>query len=155
MKIIEGVVATPYARIAIVISRDHYFINQRLLQSAVDVLKRIGQVVDDNITVVYVPRTYELPLAACCLTKQGDYDAIIALGCIIQSETAHLEYVVSECSRGLAQIAPQAELPVTCGVLVVESVEQAIEHAGIKANKGAEAALSTLEMINVLQMIKS
>ncbi|MGL9733695.1 MAG: 6,7-dimethyl-8-ribityllumazine synthase [Symbiopectobacterium sp.] len=154
MKIIEGVVATPDARVAIAIARFNNFINDSLLEGAVDALKRIGQVKDENITVVWVPGAYELPLTARALAKNG-YDAVVALGTVLRGGTVHFEYVAGECSSGLAHVAMHSDIPVTFGVLTTESIEQAIERAGTKAgNKGAEAALTALEMINVLKDIK-
>ena len=156
MKIIEAAVATPDARIAIVIARFNNFINDSLLDGAIDALKRIGQVQDDNITVVWVPGAYELPLAARALTSTGKYDAIIALGTVIRGGTAHFEYVAGEASSGIASVAMDSAIPVAFGVLTTENIEQAIERAGTKAgNKGAEAALTALEMINVLKAIKA
>ncbi|MCW2474780.1 MULTISPECIES: 6,7-dimethyl-8-ribityllumazine synthase [unclassified Symbiopectobacterium] len=154
MNVIEGVVATPDARVAIAIARFNHFINDSLLEGAIDALKRIGQVKDENITVVWVPGAYELPLTARKLAKSG-YDAVVALGTVIRGGTAHFEYVAGECSSGLADVAMNSDIPVTFGVLTTESIEQAIERAGTKAgNKGAEAALTALEMINVLKAIK-
>jgi 6,7-dimethyl-8-ribityllumazine synthase len=141
MNIIEAAVATPDARVAITIARFNNFINDSLLDGAIDALKRIGQVKDENITVVWVP---------------GAYDAVIALGTVIRGGTAHFEYVAGGASNGLAHVAQETEVPVAFGVLTTESIEQAIERAGTKAgNKGAEAALTALEMINVLKAIKA
>ncbi|MDU6411055.1 MAG: 6,7-dimethyl-8-ribityllumazine synthase [Yersiniaceae bacterium] len=156
MNVIEGAVATPGARVAIAIARFNNFINDSLLDGAVDALKRIGQVSEDNITIVWVPGAYELPLAARTLANTQRYDAIIALGTVIRGGTAHFEYVAGECSSGLASVAMTSEIPVTFGALTTESIEQAIERAGTKAgNKGAEAALTALEMINVIKAIKA
>ncbi|WP_392435618.1 6,7-dimethyl-8-ribityllumazine synthase [Yersinia sp. HM-2024] len=155
MNVIEGVVATPNARVAIVIARFNNFINDSLLEGAIDALKRIGQVADDNITVVWVPGAYELPLVANVLAKTNRYDAVIALGTVIRGGTAHFEYVAGEASSGLSSVAMNSDIPVAFGVLTTESIEQAIERAGTKAgNKGAEAALTALEMINVIKAIK-
>ncbi|AHF78028.1 6,7-dimethyl-8-ribityllumazine synthase [Sodalis praecaptivus] len=156
MNVIEGVVAAPNARVAIAIARFNHFINDSLLDGAVDALKRIGQVKDENITVVWVPGAYELPLAVSALADSKNYDAVVALGTVIRGGTAHFEYVAGECSAGLSAVAARTALPVAFGVLTTESIEQAIERAGTKAgNKGAEAALTALEMINVLQAIKA
>ena len=138
MKVLEGAVAAPNAKIAVVIARFNSFINESLLEGAVDALKRIGQVKDENITIVRAPGAYELPL----------------VGTVIRGGTAHFEYVAGEASSGLGQVAMQAEIPVAFGVLTTENIEQAIERAGTKAgNKGAEAALTALEMVNLLQQI--
>lgn len=156
MKIIEGVITTPDAHIAIVIARFNTFINKNLLYGAHDVLKRIGQVSEDNITIVWVPGAYELPLAVRVLAKTGKYDAVIALGTIIRGNTPHFEYVAGETSSGIGSVALNTEIPVAFGVLTTESIEQAIERAGTKSgNKGAEAAMSALEMINVMKAIKA
>lgn len=156
MNVIEAAVATPDAKIAIVIARFNNFINDSLLDGAVDALKRIGQVKAENITVVWVPGAYELPLAARALANAGKHDAIVALGTVIRGGTAHFEYVAGEASSGIANVAMSCEIPVTFGVLTTENIEQAIERAGTKAgNKGAEAALTALEMINVLKAIKA
>lgn len=156
MNVIEGVVAAPNARVAIAIARFNHFINDSLLDGAVDALKRIGQVKDENITVVWVPGAYELPLAVSALAASKNYDAVVALGTVIRGGTAHFEFVAGECSAGLSAVAARTALPVAFGVLATENIEQAIERAGTKAgNKGAEAALTALEMINVLQAIKA
>ncbi|ADM97360.1 MULTISPECIES: 6,7-dimethyl-8-ribityllumazine synthase [Dickeya] len=156
MNIIEGVVAAPNARVAIAIARFNHFINDSLLEGALDALKRIGQVKEENVTVVWVPGAYELPLTVRALANSQKYDAIVALGTVIRGGTAHFEFVAGECSSGLSHVAMNSDIPVAFGVLTTESIEQAIERAGTKAgNKGAEAALTALEMINVLHSIKS
>lgn len=152
MKVIEGNIAAPTARIAIVVSRFNSFINDRLVDGALDVLKRQGMVPDEQITLVRVPGAVEIPLAVKKLAKNGQVDAIIALGCVIRGDTYHFELVANESNKGMAQVMLEYEVPVAFGVLTTENVEQAIQRAGTKAgNKGAEAALSALEMINVLQ----
>ncbi|MGF1680513.1 6,7-dimethyl-8-ribityllumazine synthase [Photobacterium makurazakiensis] len=156
MKVIEGAIAAPNAKVAIVIARFNSFINESLLSGALDALKRQGQVSEDNITVVRCPGAYELPLVAQQVAKSDRYDAIVALGSVIRGGTPHFDYVAGECNKGLAQIALEFNTPVAFGVLTVDSIEQAIERAGTKAgNKGAEAALSALEMVNVLSQIES
>lgn len=155
MNVIKGVVAAPKARVAIAIARFNNFINDSLLDGAVDALERIGQVAQNNITVVWVPGAYELPLTVKALVETKKYDAVIALGTVIRGGTAHFEFVAGECSSGLSQVAMNSEVPVTFGVLTTENIEQAIERAGTKAgNKGAEAALTALEMINVIKAVK-
>lgn len=155
MNVIKGVVSAPGARIAIAIARFNNFINDSLLDGAVDALERIGLVSSENITTVWVPGAYELPLAVKTLADTGKYDAIIALGTVIRGGTAHFEYVSGECSSGLSAVAMNSSIPVTFGVLTTENIEQAIERAGTKAgNKGAEAAMTALEMINVIKAIK-
>lgn len=154
MNVIEGVVPAPQAKVAIVIARFNSFINENLLSGAVDTLKRQGQVSDDNITVARVPGAVEIPLVAKQLAKSGKYDAIITLGTVIRGGTYHFELVANECHKGLGQIMLEYNVPIAFGVLTTESIEQAIERAGSKVgNKGTEAALSALEMINVMQAL--
>ncbi len=154
MKVIEGVIPAPQAKVAIVVSRFNSFINDRLVEGALDTLKRQGQIADENIALVKVPGAVELPLAAKRLAKSKQFDGIVALGCVIRGGTAHFEYVSGECAKGLAQVSLESEIPVAFGVLTTENIEQAIERAGTKAgNKGVEAALSTLEMINVMNAL--
>ncbi len=154
MKVIEGNVPAPAAKIAIVISRFNSFINESLLEGAIDSLKRFGQVSEDNITVVRVPGAVELPLITKRVAATKKFDAIIALGTVIRGGTPHFEFVAGECNKGLAQVAMDYDIPVAFGVLTTDTIEQAIERAGTKAgNKGAEAALSALEMVNVLHQL--
>ena len=156
MKVLEGNIAAPKAKVAVVISRCNSFINESLLEGALDALKRVGQVKDDNITLVRVPGAYELPLVARRLAESKKFDAIVALGTVIRGGTAHFEYVAGEASSGLGKVAMEAEIPVAFGVLTTENIEQAIERAGTKAgNKGAEAALVALEMYNLLNQIQA
>ncbi len=156
MQILEGAIAAPNAKIAVVIARFNSFINESLLEGALDALKRIGQVKEENITLVRAPGAYELPLVARRLAASQKYDAIVALGTVIRGGTAHFEYVAGEASNGLGRVAMEAEIPVAFGVLTTENIEQAIERAGTKAgNKGAEAALVALEMVNLLQQIEA
>jgi len=155
MRIIEAVIPAPQAKVAIVVSRFNSFINDRLVEGALDTLKRQGQIADENITLVKVPGAVELPLAAKRLAKSKQFDGIVALGCVIRGGTAHFEYVSGECAKGLVQVSLESEIPVAFGVLTTENIEQAIERAGTKAgNKGVEAALSTLEMINVMAVLE-
>ncbi len=152
MKVIEGNIAAPEARVAIVVARFNSFINENLVDGALDVLKRQGLVPDDHITLVRVPGAVEIPLVVKKLAKSGGFDAIVALGCVIRGDTYHFELVANENSKGMAQVMLEYEIPVAFGVLTTDNVEQAIQRAGTKAgNKGAEAALSALEMINVLK----
>ena len=154
MEIIQGSLACPQAKVAIVISRFNSFINERLLEGAVDVLKRVGQVADDNITVAYVPGAIEIPLVVKKLAKTRKYEAIIALGCVIRGDTYHFEVVANESSKGVAHVMLEEEIPVAFGVLTTDTIEQAIQRAGSKAgNKGAEAASAALEMVSLLTNI--
>lgn len=155
IKTIKGTLAAPNAKIAIVIARFNHFINDSLLSGALDALQRIGQLPEENITVVWVPGAYELPLIVKTLIQTKNYQAVVALGTVIRGSTAHFDYVAGECSSGLSQIAINTDVPVAFGILTTENVEQAIERAGTKAgNKGANAALAALEMINVIQAIR-
>ena len=152
MKVIEGNIAAPEARVAIVVARFNSFINENLVDGALDVLKRQGLIPEEQITLVRVPGAVEIPLAVKKLAKSGKVDAIVALGCVIRGDTYHFELVANENSKGMAQVMLEYEIPVAFGVLTTDTVEQAIQRAGTKAgNKGAEAALSALEMINVLK----
>ncbi|MFP3019505.1 MAG: 6,7-dimethyl-8-ribityllumazine synthase [Arsenophonus sp.] len=155
MNIIKGSVAAPRSRIAIVAARFNNFISNRLLEGAIDTLERIGQVVTENITVVWVPGAYELPLIIKTLVEMKKYDAIVALATIIRGETPHFEYLSSECSAGLSNVSMRSNIPVAFGILTTNNIEQAIERAGTKAgNKGVDAALAALEMINIIHLIK-
>ena len=154
MKIIEGNKYAPGKKFAIVISRFNDFIGSSLLEGAVDELKRVGGVKEEDITVVYVPGAVELPLVAKRLAMKKEHDAIIALGVIIRGGTPHFDLVANESNKGLASVSLDYDIPVAFGVLTTESIEQAIERAGTKmGNKGGEAALGALEMVNVLEQI--
>ncbi|WP_233418588.1 6,7-dimethyl-8-ribityllumazine synthase, partial [Aggregatibacter actinomycetemcomitans] len=111
MKVLEGHIATPEAKVAVVISRFNSFINESLLEGALDALKRVGQVKDENITLVRVPGAYELPLVARRLAESKKFDAIVALGTVIRGGTAHFEYVAGEASSGLGKVAMESEIP--------------------------------------------
>ena len=151
----EGELVIRDARIALLVSRFNSFIVDSLLQGALDTLKRHGAD-DRDLVIVRVPGAFEMPLAAQRLAAGKRYDAIIALGAVIRGGTPHFEYVAGECTKGLSAVSMQYDIPVGFGVLTVDSIEQAIERAGTKAgNKGAEAAMSTIEMINLLRGLDS
>ena len=151
MNVIEANFDAKGKKIAIVVSRFNSFIVESLLEGAVDALKRHGNVADNDITIVRVPGAYELPVAAKRLAQKDDFDAIIAIGAVIRGGTPHFDFVAGECNKGLAQVAMEFTIPVAFGVITTDTIEQAIDRAGTKAgNKGAEAALSALEMVNVL-----
>ena len=153
MKTIEGDFTSVDGAYAIILGRFNAFVVDSLLEGALDALKRHG-VSEDKITVVRAPGAWELPLVADRLAGTGHYDAVIALGAVIRGGTPHFEYVAGECSKGLGQVASSRGLPVAFGVLTVDSIEQAIERAGTKAgNKGAEAAMSAMEMVSLLRRI--
>ena len=154
MNVIESNFDSPGKKIAIVVSRFNSFIVESLLEGALDALKRHGNIADKDITIVRVPGAYELPVAAKRIAQKGGFDAIIAIGAVIRGGTPHFEFVAGECNSGLAQVAMEFTLPVAFGVITTDTIEQAIDRAGTKAgNKGAEAALSALEMVNVLAKI--
>jgi len=154
MQVIEAGYAATGRKIAIVVARFNSFIVESLLSGAVDTLQRVGNIAAEDITVVRIPGAFELPLAVQRVAASKKYDAIVALGAVIRGGTPHFEYVSGECVKGIAQVAMQFDLPVAFGVLTVDSIEQAIERAGTKAgNKGGEAAMSALEMINVLEQL--
>ncbi|MDO6620438.1 MULTISPECIES: 6,7-dimethyl-8-ribityllumazine synthase [unclassified Shewanella] len=155
MIVVEGNIEAKNAKVAIVVSRFNSFLVESLLDGALDTLKRLGQVNDDNITVVRVPGAVELPLAARRIAASGKFDGIVALGAVIRGGTPHFDLVAGECNKGLAQVALEYDIPVSFGVLTTDTIEQAIERSGTKAgNKGTEAALGLLEMVNVLQELE-
>lgn len=148
---IEGDLVVNKAKFALVVGRFNSFITESLLDGAVDTLLRHGAQ-ESDITIIKVPGAFEIPLAVAQLAQAKKHDAIIALGAVIRGGTPHFDYVAGECTKGLAQVMMQYQLPVSFGVLTVDTIEQAIERAGTKAgNKGGEAALSAIEMINTLR----
>ena len=152
-KVISGELRGDKQKLAIVLGRFNSFIGDALLGGAVDVLERHG-VSQKDITVAYVPGAFEIPLAVQKMAKSGDYDGVIALGAVIRGSTPHFDYVAGECAKGLNSVQLDTGLPIGFGVLTVDSIEQAIERAGTKAgNKGAEAAMTVLEMVNLLKKI--
>lgn len=153
IKTIEGNYNNASARYLIAVARFNSFIVDRLLEGALDVLKRHG-VMDKEITIVKVPGAFELPLAVKKSIASDEYDAVIALGAVIRGGTPHFEYVAGECVKGLTQVSLESSKPVAFGVLTVDTIEQAIERAGTKAgNKGAEAAVTAVEMISLLRQL--
>ncbi|GAB4349377.1 MAG: 6,7-dimethyl-8-ribityllumazine synthase [Gammaproteobacteria bacterium] len=152
-KTIEGDLNARGARFAVVVSRFNSFITESLLEGALDALRRHGAE-ESNLHVVRVPGAFDMPLVVQRLADKGNYDAIVALGAVIRGGTPHFDFVASECTKGLAQASMQYGLPVAFGVLTTDTIEQAIERAGTKAgNKGAEAALSAIEMVNLLRQL--
>ena len=150
---IEGQLTLRGARIALLVSRFNSFVVESLLSGAIDTLKRHGAE-EHDLTVIRVPGAYEMPIAAKRLAAAQRYEAIIALGAVIRGGTPHFEYVAGECTKGLSFVSLQYDIPIAFGVLTVDSIEQAIERAGTKAgNKGAEAAMSAIEMVNLLREI--
>lgn len=153
IKSYEGELVVRGARFGLAVARFNGFIVESLLQGAIDTLKRHGAD-DAHLEIVRVPGAYELPLGVKRMAATRNYDAIIALGAVIRGGTPHFDYVAGECTKGLSSIMMEYDLPVAFGVLTVDTIEQAIERAGTKAgNKGAEAAMSAIEMVNLLQRI--
>lgn len=152
-KTLSGELSGDKQKLGIVLGRFNSFIGDALLGGAVDVLERHG-VNRADLTVVYVPGAFEIPLAVQKMAKSGDYDGVIALGAVIRGSTPHFDYVAGECAKGLNSVQLDTGMPVGFGVLTVDSIEQAIERAGTKAgNKGAEAAMTVLEMVNLMRKI--
>lgn len=152
IKTIEGALrADENARFCLVVSRWNSFVVESLEKGAIDTLRRHG-VADDHLTIVRVPGAFEMPVAIERIAAKGGYDAIVALGAVIRGGTPHFDYIASECVKGMAQVSLKYGLPVAFGVLTVDSIEQAIERSGTKSgNKGAEAAMSALEMADLLR----
>ncbi|PMP62175.1 MAG: 6,7-dimethyl-8-ribityllumazine synthase [Caldimicrobium thiodismutans] len=155
LKILEGYFDGRDLNFAIVVSRFNVFITQKLLEGALDVLKR-HYVQEERIYIAWVPGAFEIPLVAKKLAESKKFDAIICLGAIIRGATPHFEYVAAEASKGIAQVMLETGVPVIFGILTTDTIEQAIERAGTKAgNKGAEAAFTALEMANLLKKINN
>ncbi len=153
MRTFEGKFDGRDVKIAIVAGRFNEFITSKLIGGALDVLKR-NDVSEENIDIAWVPGAFEIPLITKKLANTQKYDAIITLGAVIKGSTPHFDYVCAEVSKGVAQISLQSELPVIFGVLTTNNIEEAIERAGTKAgNKGADAAFSAIEMINLIKEI--
>ena len=153
MRTFEGKFDGRDVRIAIVAGRFNEFITSKLVGGALDVLKR-NDVSEENIDIAWVPGAFEIPLITKKLANTQKYDAIITLGAVIKGSTPHFDYVCAEVSKGVAQISLQSELPVIFGVLTTNNIEETIERAGTKAgNKGADAAFSAIEMINLIKEI--
>jgi 6,7-dimethyl-8-ribityllumazine synthase len=137
----------------IVVSRFNNFITRRLLDGAIDCLVR-HDVKDEDIDIFWVPGSYEIPYAALKVAQNGKYDAVICLGAIIRGETSHFDYIASESAKGIAQVGLSTGIPTIYGVITTETLEQAIDRAGAKAgNKGAEAALSAIEMVSLFDQM--
>jgi 6,7-dimethyl-8-ribityllumazine synthase len=152
-RVVEGALQAKGMRFGIVVSRFNDFINKRLLDGALDALARHGAE-EGMITVVRVPGSFEIPLAAKKLAGSGKYDAIICLGAVIRGATPHFEYISTEVTEGIAQVALESGMPVSFGILTTDTIEQAIERAGTKSgNKGWDAALAAIEMVNVLKTV--
>lgn len=151
MKVYEGKLTADGSRFGILVGRFNEFIGGKLLNGALDALKRHGAS-EENIEVAWVPGSFEMPLAAKKMAASGKYDAIICLGAVIRGSTPHFDYVSAEVSKGIASVSLDTGIPVIFGVLTTDNIEQAIERAGTKAgNKGFSAAVSAIEMVNLFK----
>lgn len=152
-RILEGNLTAKGLKVAIVVSRFNDFISERLLDGAMDTLVRSGAS-DDDVDIVKVPGSFEMPVTAKALAKNGGYDAILCLGCVIRGATPHFDYVAGEAAKGIAKVALDFDTPIAFGVITAENLEQAIERAGTKSgNKGRDAALTAIEMANLLKSL--
>jgi 6,7-dimethyl-8-ribityllumazine synthase len=153
MKILEGTYSAPDKHFAIVVARWNSFIVNRLLEGALDALKRHG-VHETAITIAYCPGSFEIPLVVKKLASSKKYDAVIALGAVIRGSTPHFDYVSSEVTKGISSVMLDTEVPCIFGVLTTDTIEQAVERAGTKAgNKGFEAATVAIEMTSLLDQL--
>jgi 6,7-dimethyl-8-ribityllumazine synthase len=150
-KTIEGKLMAKGLKFGIVLSRFNNFVSDRLLEGALDALRRSGAE-EGDCSVVRVPGSFEIPLATKKMAKSGRYDALICLGCVIRGATPHFEYIATEVTKGIASITLESEVPISFGVLITDNIEQAIERAGTKVgNKGFDAAMSAIEMANLMK----
>jgi 6,7-dimethyl-8-ribityllumazine synthase len=155
MNTFEGRLTAPAGRFALLCARFNGLIVESLKAGAIDALRRHG-VAGEDIDIILVPGAFEMPLAAKKLAGTGRYVGIVALGAVIRGSTPHFDYVAGECAKGLAAVALESQVPVGFGVLTTDSIEQALERAGTKAgNKGADAAMSTLEMVGLLKALEA
>jgi len=153
-KVIEGNLVAKGLKIGIVASRFNDFVTKELVAGCTDTLLRHG-LEEKDITILWVPGAFEIPIAAQQMSRTKDYDALICLGTVIRGATPHFDYIASEVSKGVAKVSLDANLPVVFGVITADTIEQAIERSGTKdGNKGRDAAISAIEMANVLAKIK-
>ena len=151
--IYEGHLVDSTHKFAIVVARFNSFITDKLVAGALDTIERHGGN-KQNVDVFKVPGCFEVPMAAQKLASKSKYDAIICLGALIRGETPHFDYIASECTKGIAAIALQAQIPVTYGIITANTVDQAVNRAGVKVgNKGADAALAAIEMVDLYNKI--
>jgi 6,7-dimethyl-8-ribityllumazine synthase len=154
-RVIEGDLQARDLRFAILASRFNEFVVDRLVQGALDQLRRQG-VSDKQIDIVRVPGAFDMPVVARKLALSRRYDAIVALGAVIRGQTAHFDYVAGECASGLSRVGADTGIPVAFGVLTTETTEQAVDRAGGKAgNKGADAAAAAIELVNLLRRLEA
>lgn len=155
MKTFEGKLVAHGMKVGIVAARFNEFITSKLLSGAMDGLLR-HEVREEDIHVAWVPGAFEIPVIAARMARSGKYDAVICLGAVIRGSTSHYDYVCSEVSKGVANVALSSDIPVMFGVLTTDTIEQAIERAGTKAgNKGAECAQGAIEMVNLIRALEA
>ncbi|MDI6689616.1 MAG: 6,7-dimethyl-8-ribityllumazine synthase [Actinomycetota bacterium] len=153
MKIYEGKLIARDFKFGIIVSRFNEFLSKRLLEGAMDALKR-HDARDENIEVVWTPGSFEIPLIARRMALSKRYDGLICLGVILRGDTPHFEYICSEVAKGIAKINLDTGVPISFGIITADTIEQAIERAGTKSgNKGWQAAMSTIEMVNLLKIL--
>jgi len=151
VKLFEGRISAEGFRFGVIVSRFNDFISSKLVEGALDALKRHGAR-DEMISLIKVPGSFEIPVAARKMADSGQFDAIICLGAVIRGATPHFDYVAAEVSKGIAAVALESKIPVSFGVLTTDSLEQAIERAGAKSgNKGWDAAMAAMEMANLFK----
>lgn len=155
MRTLEGKLIAEGMKFALVVSRFNSFITERLLEGALDCLRRKG-VTEESLTLVRVPGAWEVPLVAKRLAQSRAHDAVICLGAVIRGSTPHFDYVAAEASKGIAQASLETGVPISFGILTTDTLEQAIERAGSKAgNKGFAAAEAAIEMVNLLKELEA
>jgi 6,7-dimethyl-8-ribityllumazine synthase len=153
-RVLEGQLSAAGLRFAIIVSRFNSFITERLLGGAMDAITRSGGSAD-SVDLVKVPGSWEMPVVAGELARQGKHDAIICLGAVIRGETPHFDYVASEAAKGIAHVSSATGVPVAFGVLTTNTLEQAIDRAGAKSgNKGFDAAMTAIEMANLMKTLR-
>ena len=154
MKTFEGKLVGKGLKFGVVVSRFNEFLSTRLLEGALDTLKR-HEADERNVAVAWVPGSFEIPLVAKKMAATGKYDALICLGAVVRGDTPHFDYVCAEASKGIAKVSQDEGIPVSFGIITADTVDQAIERAGTKSgNKGSQAAMSALEMANLLKEVE-
>jgi 6,7-dimethyl-8-ribityllumazine synthase len=152
-KVIEGAVDARGMKIGVIVSRFNNFITVKLLEGALEGLKTHGGA-DDDLTVIHVPGAFEIPIVAARMSASGKFDALVCLGAVIRGDTPHFEYVCDAVTHGISKAVWEYRIPISFGVLTTDNVQQAMERSGVKdANKGYEAALTAIEMVNVLRQL--
>jgi len=150
---IEGKLDAKGLKMAVIASRFNDFITSKLVEGAIDCLRRHGAA-ESDIAVIRVPGSFEIPLAAQKAAASGDYDAVVCLGALIRGQTPHFDFIASEATKGIAQVSLKAGLPITFGIITADTLDQAVDRAGAKSgNKGFEAALGAIEMADLMKKI--